>query len=97
MGSFSSLRASKLRIRWLTAALVFSLVSLQLVAADHWHGVADTETCQVCLHAADTPLHSSHLQGEVPAVGYTRTQPFSRNVLTGAVRLVGNRDPPIFS
>jgi len=93
----SSLRTGKLRTRWLTAALVFSLVSLQLVAADHWHGVADTEACQVCLHAADIPLPSSHLQGEMPAVGYTRTQPLSRDVLSSAVRLFGNRDPPIFS
>jgi len=93
----SSLRTGKLRTRWLTAALIFSLVSLQLVAADHWHRVADTEACQVCLHAADIPLPSSHLQGEMPAVGYTRTQPLSRDVLSSAVRLFGNRDPPIFS
>lgn len=93
----SSLRTGKLRTRWLTAALVFSLVSLQLVAADHWHRVADTEACQVCLHAADIPLPSSHLQGAVPAVGDTRTQPLSRDVLSGAVRLVGNSNPPIFS
>ena len=47
-------RRSVLRLTLFVA--LFSLLSLQLVASDHWHGISDTEHCQVCVQGGNAPL-----------------------------------------
>ena len=83
--------------RWLLVAAIIAMLSLQVVAVDHWHGTDDTQHCEVCLHALDASIpsalgsaalldHQKHLTlRSIPA--------YSAGPKQGA----GNRDPPIHS
>lgn len=83
--------------RWLLVTAMISTLSLQVIAADHWHGIEDTQHCEICLHAYDAPLYESPVSfavlgrqqiqrlGSIPA--------YTADTKPGA----GNRDPPKLS
>lgn len=85
----------RFRGRWIALAAVVALLSLQITATDHWHGVTDTEPCQICVHAGDLPLAGSP-QLDVPPVspfGYVASAIQDRRGRPVAVP--GQRAPPI--
>lgn len=50
-----SLRSTK-RLRALVVLGIAALLSLQVIASDHWHGIDDTQHCEVCSQASDAPI-----------------------------------------
>lgn len=90
-------RSRKSSGRWLLVAAVIAMVSLQVVAVDHWHGTDDTQHCEVCLHALDASIPSA--LGSVALLGHQQTlTPRSIPAYSaGPKQGTGNRDPPIDS
>jgi len=43
-------------LRALVVLGIAALLSLQVIASDHWHGIDDTPHCEVCSHATDAPI-----------------------------------------
>jgi hypothetical protein len=78
-------------------AAILSMLSLQVVASDHWHGVEETPHCEVCVHVLDADIPSvsgsfTLLNHQVPQV------PCSIPVYTAGLKQgVGNRGPPALS
>lgn len=83
--------------RWAVFAAVFALLSLQVTASDHWHGIDDTSACEVCLQAGHAPLPST----SAPLVVVIAKAPATVGgaVATAAApqRVICNRGPPITS
>lgn len=80
--------------RWLLAAALFSLFSLQVVAADHWHGVDDTAHCDVCLHAQDLPVAAFTSAPPVTCRFIYPIAVYAVDVPATPRSTTGNRDPP---
>ena len=74
-----------------------AMLSLQVVAVEHWHGIDDIQHCEVCLHALDASIPSA--LGNVALLGHQknltpRSIPFH---FARPKQGMGNRDPPNFS
>ena len=78
-------------------AAIIAMVSLQVVAVDHWHGTDDIQHCEVCLHALDASIPG--VLGSVALLGHQQTlTPRSIPAYSaGPKQGTGNRDPPIDS
>ncbi len=90
-------RSRKSSGRWLLVAAIIAMVSLQVVAVDHWHGTDDIQHCEVCLHALDASIPS--VLGSVALLGHQQTLTL-RSIpaySAGPKQGTGNRDPPIDS
>ena len=90
-------RSRKSSGRWLLVAAIIAMVSLQVVAVDHWHGTDDIQHCEVCLHALDASIPSA--LGSVALLGHQQTLTL-RSIpaySAGPKQGTGNRDPPIDS
>lgn len=81
--------------RWTLVAAFLALISLQVVAADHWHGVDEPAHCDVCIHAHDAPVAPAN--EAIPLLGAASA--LVTFVLHHAPaqpgRAAGNRDPPL--
>jgi hypothetical protein len=90
-------RAQKGSGRWLVVAAIIAMLSLQVVAVDHWHGADDTQHCEMCLHAHDAPIFGE--PGRVVPLGQqqNRTPCTISAYSVGLKQGTGNRDPPNLS
>jgi len=79
---------------WLLITALLSVVSLQLVAADHWHGVEDTEHCAACLTGVDAPHTTSPAVVLVPRHSSLDLPPVVVAATDSFTPYPGNRDPP---
>jgi hypothetical protein len=81
--------------RWTLVAAFLALISLQVVAADHWHGVDEPAHCDVCIHAHDAPVATA-IQA-IPLLGKAiATVTFvAHHTPAEPDRSAGNRDPPL--
>lgn len=61
-------------VRLLLGIALFAMLSLQITASDHWHGIADTEHCQVCTQVNQAALAPAV---EHPRIPVPRSQGFS--------------------
>ena len=90
-------RAHKGSGRWLVVAAIIAMLSLQVVAVDHWHGADDTQHCEMCLHAHDAPISGepgkAQLLGHQQNIAPCNTPVYSAGLKQGT----GNRDPPNLS
>lgn len=90
-------RAHKGSGRWLMVAAIIAMLSLQVVAIDHWHGADDTQHCEMCLHAGDAPISGE--PGKVQLLAHHQnTTPCNIPVFwAGLKQGAGNRGPPNLS
>jgi hypothetical protein len=87
-------RSLKGPVRWLLVTGLVSLLSLQVIAADHWHGVDDTQHCEICLHAHDAPVYNTPQPYELYACDSPQCH-FSTPIYEAGPKYgSGNRDPP---
>jgi len=80
--------------RWMLAAALLSVISLQVVSADHWHGIEDTEHCVVCLTGLDAPHAPTPVAAPVLSVESSVFPPVVVATANRQPRPTGNRDPP---
>ena len=81
--------------RWVLAAALLSVVALQVVSADHWHGVEDTEHCAVCLTGLDAPHTATPVAAPILSVESSAFSPVVVPTANRQPRATGNRDPPV--
>ena len=81
--------------RWVLAAALLSVIALQVVSADHWHGIDDTEHCVVCLTGLDAPHTATPAAAPVLRVESSVFPPVVVQTANRQPRTTGNRDPPV--
>ncbi len=94
--AFSPASASGMvRARWTLAVALLALLSLQVVSADHWHGVNEAAHCDVCLHAHDLPMATA--LHSVPIADHKTPESAATKLDLPVPHYCasGNRDPPI--
>ena len=78
-------------------AAILSMLSLQIVASDHWHGIEETQHCEVCVHAHDATIHA--VSNSLKLIDGQQTHVLCTiPVYTAGLKQgSGNRDPPKLS